>query len=319
MPHPLFFLLLGTVLIFAPHPSSIPSFQPSASRFEIGEPIDPPTTVHLSRHRAPLSPLAPLTPRSHLQRPHPTPPPPPPPPLALPWANYSASDAHPLPRSLLVSPFMSRLLVSPAHAFLFCPLFHSHHHSLLSHLPAPLFPLSSFSLRDRDRLLSSPTILRFLFVRHPLSHLLFIYLNATSSPLSSSSYHTFMSKLRQSPIPQNAHELQKVSFPFLLTFLSRQGPENAHPLFQSQTRLCGYGQVAYAFVGTVENFRHHVADLDHRLQFTTTRALATPDQLTDKSVEEARRVFQSRRLMNKAVKFYADDFKNFHYDPHVIL
>lgn len=137
------------------------------------------------------------------------------------------------------------------------------------------------------------------------------YLAATKGDVNGRDYRQFMARVRGEVLRDGVTELQKVSVHFFLTFLARQEHDALHEDFRSQSLLCGFGDVAYAFVGKVETFERDVAHVDSKLGMRG-RAYER-DHTGDEGEEEARRVFRVPRMRAKAVKLYADDLRHFDY------
>ncbi|CAN8066560.1 unnamed protein product [Agarophyton chilense] len=219
-----------------------------------------------------------------------------------------------LPRSLLTSSLVNRLLVlvdqNHGPIGLYCSVpgnwdIAIHHHLANNYI---LRPLSQFSIRDRERLLYSPNVYRFLFVRHPLTRLRIMYQNATKHGPDSEAYRSFVSRVRGIPLRENDRVLQVLTPRFFVTFLSRLPILPAE--FVSQTELCGRSVIKYHLAGHVESFGRNIVQLNRRLALgggTFTDLSSLDDSIMHEE-------WSDKRLRLHVAKLYAEDFRNFGFD-----
>lgn len=137
------------------------------------------------------------------------------------------------------------------------------------------------------------------------------YVEKTDGDVNGRVYREFMAHVRGEELRENVVELQKVSVHFLLTFLSRQRADALHDDFKSQSRLCGYKEVAYTFVGRVETFERDVAFVDAKLGISG--GIYAMNDVGRKGEAETLRTVRVPRMRAKAVKLYEDDLKHFDY------
>lgn len=137
------------------------------------------------------------------------------------------------------------------------------------------------------------------------------YVAKTKGDVNGRAYREFMAHVRGEELREGVMELQKISVHFFLTFLSRQRSDALHEDFKSQSRLCGFGEIAYTFVGRVETFEKDVAIVDAKLGMSG--GVYAMDDKAEEGAAEARRMVRVSRLRAKAAKLYEDDFKHFDY------
>ncbi|PXF48970.1 hypothetical protein BWQ96_01312 [Gracilariopsis chorda] len=239
--------------------------------------------------------------------------------IRLPPQSHSLQWSHTyfhsmvLPRQFLKSPLVDRLLVVTDNAdrprAVYCPVFGTMHEALRAHLGTryTLRPLWQFSIRDRERLLTTSEIFRFLFVENPVRRLQHIFQNATDQGLNSESYRNFLSQVRGVPLAKDERIMQLLTPKFFLAFLSRL-PVLTHT-FASQSDSCGYSVIQYHLAGHVESFSEHIMYVNRNLSLpggtfhtaTGTHHRALPPEWMEK------------RLLSRIAKLYADDFRHFGY------
>lgn len=243
-------------------------------------------------------------------------------PPAPPNTSYKDASALSVPRALLQSPLLDRILVSPSHRVVFCPIPGAEDHQIhqhLSQLCGPLHFLSAFAPRDRERLLHNKDVFRFAFVIHPFTRLLASYFRGTRSPggINGRSYRTFMSRVRGVSLADGQQDMEIVSFQFFLTYLNRQDTQQLHDDFRSQSTLCGFREVNYTFVGRMERFERDMASLYTRIGAKGTQVHA--DAFLLEAKEKASSIFQSHRLRSKAIRLYETDLHTLDYSSSYVL
>jgi Sulfotransferase family len=229
-------------------------------------------------------------------------------------------------RSTLLSPSMDRILVATRHRTLFCPIPGVADDTLVAFLekaegvpPGTLQRLSSFAIRDRERFLTSKTIFRFAFVRHPFIRAALIYTNGVNGrDLDSEAYRQFMGLVRGRPLRDHEREMQRLTSLFYLTFLGRQSREQLDEIFQPQVDLCGVGSIDYQLVGRLESFEADFSTVAEMLGVDppTIAALANGEgQNSDgKTIAETtQELFRSSKHRNKVAKLYAGDLETLGY------
>lgn len=239
--------------------------------------------------------------------------------IPLSWPYPDSPSPQLVPRTLLTSPLTQRLLGSSHARFLYCPIPGAAAGSLTTHLSkaigGPLLPLSAFSLRDRERLLSRADVFRFVFVAHPFTRALAAYYRGTRSPegINSAGYRQFMGHVRGRPLTDQEHEVSVVSLQFYFTFLARQDAHTLHEEFKSQSSLCRLGTFTYDLVGRVEDLAADVQRLDKRLGLG--RAVVQADSFFRDAEADATTIFRNPRFRSRVTKLYADDLSHFGYSP----
>lgn len=249
------------------------------------------------------------------------------------WSGPDAlqHSAMTVERGILRSNFVQNLFVAPSRRALFCPIQGAGSDSIMKFLEKVegdgrfgyLQPLSSYSIRDRERFLNSKDIFRFVFVRHPFYRATAMYLRGTSSgALDSEAYRQFMGLVRGRPLNENEHELQRLSMVFYLTFLSRQNPGSLDDQFKSQVDHCGIGTIDYNKVGHMESFAKDIslvakglglADGVEKPSASTAFAYDGVPQANISST--ALQLFASSKHRTKASKLYAIDLSTLGYSP----
>lgn len=233
-------------------------------------------------------------------------------------------------RSTLRSKYMHSIFVVKSHRALVCPIRGSAGETIVNFLekleeviPGTLQPLSSYSIRDRERFLASNDIFRFVFVRHPFYRAATAYLRGVSSgDIDSEAYRNFMGLVRGRPLNENEHELQRLSMLFYLTFLARQPAGSLDSQFKSQVDICGIGVVDYDVIGRVESFAHDIGRVAGRLGLdATAQAPTAADAERDHGVPDTNvssaslQLFASSKHRSKASKLYATDLSTLGYSP----
>lgn len=236
----------------------------------------------------------------------------------LPQSFYGQPSALSVPRHLLQSPTLDRMLVSPSHRILFCPIpgaADRHLTQLLSRLCGPLYPMTAFASRDRERLLMNKDVFRFTFVVHPFTRLLATYFRGARSPggVNGPAYREFMTRVRGVPLAEGQHDMEIISFQFFLTYLARQETHQIHPDFQSQTDLCGIREINYTFIGKTELFERDVATFHTRIGAKANHVFADP--VLHEAIQQTAPTFQNHRFRSKALHLYNIDFEILPYSP----
>jgi Sulfotransferase family len=239
------------------------------------------------------------------------------------WRGKDAeyNDGMMVHRSVLHSSVMKRLVVSRKHRTVFCPIFGVASSSLLEFLeradgsaPGSLPSLANFSVRDRERFLSSRDVFRFVIVRHPYMRAVATYNQGIASgDLDSPEYRHFMGLVRGKPLRENERELQKLSMLFFLTFLSKQHSTQLDEQFLSQTELCGIGSINYDLIGRLESLKADVARAANIMKVSFVSLNAIPIDGRRNTTETAIETFASSKHRSKAAKLYSADLTTLNY------
>lgn len=229
-------------------------------------------------------------------------------------------------RTTLLSSAMDRILVARGMRAMFCPMPHVADTLLTDFLAhaekehgGKLERLSSFSLRDRERFLTSKDIFRFAFVRHPFTRASATYhTGVESGNLESKEYRQFMGLVRGAPLSEHERELQRLSTLFYLTFLGRQPSESLDETFQPQVALCNIGSIEYQILGHIESFDADIATVAEMLNINTPEqpmsvALETLESNAGEIAATSKEMFRVAKFRNKATKLYAEDFAKLDY------
>lgn len=229
---------------------------------------------------------------------------------------------------------------------LFCAIEGLCKSSLLKHFETPLLQLhklSSFSLRDRERILSSSTsssIFRFAFVQHPFARSFQLFHNVTNhrNPHYTSSYGEFMARLRKLPYRPSDRELNTISYRMFLALLNRrrqleqldahrlplpfvyderdhERDDERDDIFEDQATICSIPFVEYSFIANMETFARDLHFVHQRLGF---RSSSTPHcPLTEVSTS-LHQTFSDSTIRHKATRLFQKDLNNFQYAPNAI-
>lgn len=259
--------------------------------------------------------------------------------ISLPLSYWRGMDgqynsAMSIERSTLLSPTMDRILVARAHRALFCPIPGVAEKIITDflekserHLDGKLEKLSSFSLRDRERYLTSKDIFRFAFVRHPFNRAAATYHQGINSgDLDSVEYRDFMGRVRGKRLNEHERELQRLTTLFYLTFLGRQPPETLNETFRPQVNLCSVTTIDYQLLGRLESLDADIATVAEMLNIEPPTqpmsALLEGSESNIKDVADTtHELFRSTKYRTKATKLYAIDFEKLGYsavDPALL-
>jgi Sulfotransferase family len=224
-------------------------------------------------------------------------------------------------RSLLVASVMRRLLVLRKHRAVFCPVLGVASGALVDFLEqaegvghGSLPTLADFSLRDRERFLTSDTVFRFVFVRHPFMRAAAAYNKGISSgDLDSEGYRSFMGIVRGRPLGEQERELQRLSMLFFLTFLGKQDPAHLDDRFAPQTQLCGIGLVDYHFIGRLETLGIDIVTAARSLNIDSPMLRKSASDKRINTTKTAIETFAVSKHRSKAAKLYAADLTALNY------
>lgn len=221
---------------------------------------------------------------------------------------------------------MGRILVATASRAVFCPVpgvadgvvrFLERAEGVA---PGALRSLASFSVRDRERFLTSSDVLRFVFVRHPFVRVAASYTDGVQGrELSSPEYRAFMGRVRGKKLTDTEHELQKLSMLFFLTFLGRQRIGELDDEFLPQVDVCAIdGTINYDMVLRQENFEDDMLKLAQLISIDTSvvdiPTAAGRDISQDlPEFENAMDLFSSPKHRTKAAKLYGSDLTKLGY------
>jgi Sulfotransferase family len=224
-------------------------------------------------------------------------------------------------RSTLRSPIMRRILVAASRRALFCPIQGVADGVLTDFIEraegavaGSLQTLASFSLRDRERFLTSKDIFRFVFVRHPFLRAASTHADGVGNrDLDSDEYRHFMGLVRGRPLSEHEHELQRMSMLFYLTFLGGQPSGRLDDRFLPQVDLCGIGRIDYELVGKLGTFEKDISTVAEKLGIhprilrPSAAALDAADAGSASAAASALELFASSKHRTKASKLYAAD------------
>lgn len=232
-------------------------------------------------------------------------------------------------RSTLNLPVMNRILVATKSRTIFCPIPGVADKMIIQFLenaeqirPGSLRSLASFSIRDRERFLTSGDIFRFVFVRHPFVRVAQAYTNGVEGrELESPEYRDFMGRVRGRTLTESEHELQKLSILFFLTFLGRQKPAELDTQFLPQVDICAIdGKINYDMVFRHENLREDIAKMAETLGVDTSK-MRIPGK-TGEAVSQdgpffdsAMAMFSNSKHRAKVTKLYSADLTKLEYSP----
>ena len=165
--------------------------------------------------------------------------------------------------------------------------------------------LAHFSKADQKKLLSSPDVLRFTFVRNPYERLL----SAWKSKIlrNDPTYEPLQVKVReQYGFPPDA----MVSFGDLARHLAENGPFDAH--WERQVDVLAVDRISYDVIGRFENFVADFADILTRLG-APADVLALGAEVTNPTSELPLAAVYDRELAAIVYDYYRDDFETFGY------
>lgn len=309
--------------VFAPlEPVPIEALLPSLERLELRrrqrrslaaeEILNPPALVGYDSHLRPSKKIFST---------------PPPQPLCWRFNEHNGSltgSAMSVPRGILTSPLVHRLdvILSPPRSSgehpvpkaITCRIVGAIKNPLAKFLESEhiLRPLTNFSIRDRERILTHNSIFRFLFVRHPLTRLAHIHKVYTRDAPSGKVYRGYMEKVRGLRLTEGEHEVATISLQFALMFLMRRqsGLDSSKvDELSSQAEFCGVGIVKWDYVGKVEDMLHGISTIRRRLEVK-----AAFHSLGDEGSVGGANKFE-RRVRMRASRLYAKDMRAFHYEP----
>lgn len=207
--------------------------------------------------------------------------------------------------------------------------------------------LSQLSLRDRERALLRPNILRFAIIQHPFTRAFGTYrrfITNTTDP-NSTEYRRFISRLRGHPLSKTHRELSTISFRIFLALSSQRlssvrGNLEARPfqIKSSETKfiaqgvakdepsndgydeddllpqawVCATDVVNFPVLVRAESFTEDIHALNRRLGIKTS-SIPDLDVLSD--ISAAKEMFADVRVRHRASRLFRQDLSTFKYAP----
>lgn len=160
-----------------------------------------------------------------------------------------------------------------------------------------VIPMEKLALRDRERVLTLPSVFRFVLAVHPFLRLISIYREGIKHDLDSAEYRKFMASVRGIELRAGEREVEKISLRFFVSFLARNQLRGS---FASVTHACQLDELNYHLTGRLED----VNIVNERLGLSPT-TIGFPS---------AGDILNDMRLRGKVARMYSNDMQRFHFD-----